>query len=222
MTRTNALVTFPVYGLSNWEGPQWLDFVEGEAEKPLWSLWLAHGKRKSPHMTSPWVRVGSLPAKDHVPRMMARSETPAHMLAFSGLVVLVNLIMPDLTDEQTRAYLPQVSSFLREQSAAVMSWPHTLWKIDGRDVIVQVFSWSGAWIGFTTDPENAAIIVIGAGVPYDGIGLKALSSGSDYHFDLERAPGLTESSVSAALGPDFTWGQWPLHADQQSLIDRNL
>ena len=66
-------VDFLLYGVDerSWQGPRWLDFLEGQAAAPTWALWLQHGFTPAPDPTRPWLRVGNLPRARH-----ARLMTP--------------------------------------------------------------------------------------------------------------------------------------------------
>lgn len=213
---------FPLYGLADWQGSRWLDVVEGEIGKPTWGVWLAHGGAASPSSPYPWVRVATLPAARHAQLMTMPDEQPAEAVAFAALHFLINVTAPELAAEQRELYWLRARDMVQRDAHHISAWPDAVIQVDGRDVRAHSYSWAGTWLAFTTDLNDVALIVISAGVPPEKLALTRLSSGSDYHFDLEAPidyPGTLESSTRAALNESPSWTKRSIHPDQQQLLN---
>ena len=213
---------FPLYGLAGWHGDRWLEVVEGEIGKPAWGVWLAHGYSTSQEPPEPWVRVATLPADRHARLMKMPDERRDQAVAFAALFFLVNVTMPELTTEQRKLYTPNALAMVQRDARQINAWPDVEIKVDDQEIHAQSYSWADTQVVIIMDVDEVALIVISAGVPLEELALEKLSSGSEYHFDLDASidyPGTLEASTTAALGDNPSWTKRPIHPDQQQLLD---
>ena len=214
------MLDFPLYGLADWHGSRWLDGVEGEIGKPTWGVWLGHGDAVSPSSPYPWVRVATLSAARHAQLMTMPDEQPAETVAIAALHFLINVTAPQLTAEQLQVYWPSALDMVQRDSHRISAWPDAVLRVDGRGVRAHSYRWAGTWLAFTTDLATVALIVISVGVPPEKLALTRLSSGSDYHFDLDAPinyPGTLQSS-RVALDESPPWMKQAMHPDQSELL----
>jgi hypothetical protein len=217
------VLDFPAFGLdSDWDGPRWLWSLEGNIGDPVWGVWLAHSYGKLPEASDPRMLVGTLPAQRHG-ELMARSHDPAEAIAFSVLLRLLDMVTPDLGDEDRTLEKRSSRRLLDDEPEHYPQWPEVTWLVNGRPVSARVFEWGGGWAGFTPDIPDVVIAVVARSMPLTGVNLVDIGRGSAYHFDTSAEliyPDVLESARRVALGEETDWtrGSWPLHADQLALL----
>ena len=72
------------------------------------------------------------------------------------------------------------------------------------------------------DLADVALIVLSAKVPPERLALKKLTDGSDYHFNVDEPIDYSDTLTASrrqALNLDRSGTKWPLHPDQQGLLD---
>lgn len=194
MALTFPAPEFPVYGWSDpWDGPRWVQHVEGRGGAPILGIWLAHG-----HHVDPEVDAGPRLALNTSPR---RRWTE---------------VRPDLspTDQRTEAacfaWLARGDGRSEELDAAWESaarsdeWPAATWSVDGRPVtarLVPIGRDRDTWSGFV-ELDDVWVVAVGRGVPTE-ISLSDVGDGAAYHVDLRAEltfPGTQTASQLAALG----------------------
>jgi hypothetical protein len=219
-------IDFPVYGVDQrlWQGPRWLDSVEGELGAPAWAIWLHHGFTTVPDATRPWVRVGSHPRERHARLMTPQGGDPVREVAFAALFSLANLTLPAPQDRpQADGYLRRLVEYVEARADRYADWPVATWRIHDTAVGAHVHHWAGAWAGFTTELADIAVAALGHRVPVGAVELTEVVDSTAYHFDSREPipfPGACEESRTAALGEnpcsEATDVRWPLTADHWS------
>ena len=222
---TFPAVDFPLYGVdeTSWQGPRWLNFLEGQAGTPAWALWLHHGFTPAPDATRPWVRVGNLPRERHARLMTPTGGDPAREVAFAALFSLANLTLPASNDRpEVEDYLQQLVAYVEAQADRYAEWPAVTWRIDEIAVSAHVRGWAGAWAGFTTELGEVDVVTLGYRVPVEDLVLTELVDTSAYHFDAERPilfPEACNEARTAALGArrlsEAAEVWWPLTPDHR-------
>ncbi len=222
---TFPAVDFPLYGVDegSWQGPRWLDFIEGQAGAPTWALWLQHGFTPAPDPTRPWARVGNLPRERHTRLMTPNGGDPAREVAFAALFTLVNLTLPAAEDRPgAEDYLQQLVAYAEAQADCYADWPTATWRIDGIAVSAHVHHWAGAWAGFTTELDDVDVVALGFRVPVEDLVLTELVDTTAYHFDSRQPipfPDACEEAMTAALGArrlsEATDVRWPATPDHR-------
>lgn len=220
---TFPAVDFPLYGVdeTSWQGPRWLDIVEGQPGAPTWALWLQHGFSPAPEPARPWVRVGSLPRERHARLMTPQGGDPAREVAFAALFSLVNLTLPPSEDRpQADDYLRQLVAYVEAQADRYADWPTAVWRVDDISVSAHVCHWAGAWAGFTTELGDVDVAVLGYRMPADDLVLSEVVDTSAYHFDSRQPipfPAACEEAITTALGtrrhPEEADTPWPVSPD---------
>lgn len=218
-------VDFPLYGVdeTSWQGPRWLDFLEGQAGAPTWALWLQHGFTPAPDPTRPWVRVGTLPRERHARLMTPTGGDPARELAFAALFSLANLTLPAPDDRPgAEGYLQQLVAYVEAQADRYADWSSVTWRTDEMTVSAHVRGWAGAWAGFTTELGEVDVVALGYRVPVEDLVLTQLVDTRAYHFDSRQPipfPEACEGARTAALGArrlsEAADGWWPAIPDHR-------
>ncbi|WP_116044214.1 hypothetical protein [Amycolatopsis palatopharyngis] len=212
-------VDFPIYGLDwGWRGPRWLDFFEGRPGEPVWALWLGHREEGGEH----GVRVGTLPRDRYDSALSPRSGDPLVAVAFSAAFGLINLTLPDGSVPRPDGLIPAMVEHAEEQAKRHAQWPRVAWDIGGRWAQASIWSFAGAWAGFTDLLDDAYLVAIGIGVQPEGMRLVPVGSNAkNYGIDLAAPLDATELARQRHVRPD-TWLPPPrrdaFHADQLALV----
>ena len=223
---------FPVYGLSStWPKSRWLQELdwqcgpEGPAApgyEQVFAIWLGHGSSRRPIPHEPWVLVGSIPLQPFGRLRTAPGEDPVEVVASTPLWPLTSVTTPELSEDQRSLWSEHVWKFIQERAAQYETWAPCTWTLDDTPIAARVIRWAGAWAGFSQTPE-VAIVIAASAVSPDGLGLRRIRDGHDYHFDLDAPfewPSFLLTSQSAAFGQtdDFPERPWPWHVDHQELL----
>ena len=222
---TFPAVDFPLYGVdeTSWQGPRWLEFLEGQAGAPTWALWLQHGFTPAPGPTRPWARVGNLPRERHTRLMTPNGGDPVREVAFAALFSLANLTLPAPEDRPgAENYLQQLVAYVGVEADRYAEWPAVTWRIDEMTVGAHVRQWAGAWAGFTTELGEVDVVALGHRVPVAELVLTQLVDTSAYHFDSRQPipfPDACEEARTTALGAhrlsDAADMWWPVTPDHR-------
>jgi hypothetical protein len=188
VTHLHPPFDLPIYGLDDtWDGPRWLEFLDGQAGHPLRGVWLGHGRDVAPVPGRDWAFVGSFPLER---AGLSQGETFERGLAFDTARILL-----DATKDVPR---------MKMEADRWESWPTVSWRVDGQEVVARLLAEAGpAWSAFTTDLPHAGVVIRGSGLGPDGVSLVRVDDSSRYHFDAElplEYPTVMEASRAAALG----------------------
>lgn len=109
-----------------------------------------------------------------------------------------------------------------EQAKRHAQWPRVAWDIGGRWAQASIWSFAGAWAGFTDLLDDAYLVAIGIGVQPEGMRLVPVGSNAkNYGIDLAAPLDATELARQRHVRPD-TWLPPPrrdaFHADQLALV----
>ena len=208
-------IDYPVYGLGDsWDGPRWLDHLQGMVGKPSWGVCLGHGQRVEATPTEPWALVISLASARHA---LTMGGDATREVAFAATFALVNLTLPAPRD-RAEGFVPALIERAEREADRYAEWPACAWSVDGGAVSARTWHWAGAWAGFTTDLDDTDLIVVGHGMEPGDLALSLVPTGAAYHMDWGQPvayPEDIEASQRAALAafPDPPEAWWPVHAD---------
>ena len=217
-------IDFPVLGLDgSWEGPRWLESVDGVIGELAPRIWLAHGDRPGPVRGHPWILVATarpsgIPWADH-PGMVLERE-----LAWSGLYRLMHSVTPYLEDrDHRRRYARNFAPYLLTRASRCESWAPARWTIGTKTTTARFARLAGAWTGWAFELDKFAVTVVASGVSPHDIRLRRISSARPYHFDVRAPisyPQTLDTARDQALGPRAADDPRPhrLHSDIRKLI----
>jgi len=213
-------IDFSLYGLDRgWTGPRWLEHVEGAIGEQAAGIWLAHSPRRVPTRGHQWVMVGTFrPRSDNE----AKERELARDLAFSGLAVLINELIPDLEESDRRRFRRNSIIYLERRAARHATWTQTRWMVDGKPLAARFARFAGGWSGYAVAPTGTGLAVVATSAPPDAPRLVRLESGAEYNFALAEPiihPTTLQQSVDRALGTNA----WPVpsrrpHADHRRIL----
>lgn len=197
---------FGVYGLDwSWRGVRWLDFFEARHGEPAWALWLGHRAADDSG-----VRVGTLPKQRHDDVLCPRGGDPFVEVALSAAFGLVNLTLPDSSVARPDGLIPALVRHAEEQAKLHRNWRRAMWHIDGSPAEAAVWTFAGAWAGFSATLADAYLVAVGIGTEPDELRLVQVTDGEPYGADLNAPLSHAELSRQRHERPD-TWLPSPHH-----------
>lgn len=214
---------FALYGLAGeWGPPRWLDHVEGRLGWPAEGVWLRHGSPRPRDVHEPWLQVATF-RRDRYEHRPEPISTPSDA-AYTASLTLLDTTMPE-PSQAREGYADQLGAAAQARADRHAEWPEVSWTLDGEVAPASVFSFAGAWAGFTRAVPEVDIVVVGFGFEPDGLALARVVDASAYHFDADRPlrfPQSCEQARAAALAPlgldpeerGDEW--WPAHPDHES------
>lgn len=197
-------VTFALWGLDqSWDGPRWFESWWGSA--PLASgVFLSHGRRPVPARGYPWVQVGSWePSGEGWWSPDWWSDAPERDLAWHAIHHLVDVVALSLEDvDERRRRARNHIAFVDRRAARWARWAPANWRGGSRKLSARFTRFGGGWAGYAFEPGAFAITVVAKGISPHNLGLRKLTSGTPYHFDLDQPidAALPLASVQQALG----------------------
>lgn len=192
MPHSHPPLDFPVFGLGpEWRGPRWFDFVEGQADRPVWAAWLGHGQKPDKPLDTAWAHVGTYSREQCAQSGVGRGETFADVLAEAAAMLL-------LDDGDTSP------NDVDAVAAGWQTWERTTAAIDGESVTGRRLTHRGVWAFVSEQPDTGLV------VHWNGMGdtvpvLSDVSTSKLYAVDFSEGiayPTTLLDSRSAALGDD--------------------
>lgn len=182
--RTAAAPDFPVYGLpTSWGGRRAIDAIvewrdAGAQSFTTYGLWLGHYDST----TMSGARIGTFePKRLGQAKAVAEPDLAAALL---GVSALVDLTLPGADNRPSPKPFPApVNELVRRAEAFAYrrhSWPTLRWHVDNTDLEARVLAFAGAWTGYTMTGE--ALVVVGVGLPPEGLRLAVVTDGAPYGF----------------------------------------
>jgi hypothetical protein len=208
-----------VYGLDDrWQGPRWFDFFEALHGEPAWAVWLGH---RADGKDAAGVRVGTLHRQRYDMAKCPRGGDPLAEVAFSAAFGLVNLTLPDVSVPRPDGLIAAMVEHAEAEAAKHDQWSKALWEIDGKRVPASVWSFAGAWAGFTEVLPEAYIAVVGIGVHPSDLRLVRVTDAAAYAMRFDAPLDLGELGRRKYDRPE-SWLPPPqrdrFHPDQLALL----
>lgn len=202
-------VDFQLYGLvGSVRCERWLEFVEGEPGRPVWSVWLGH---RCPSGT---VVVTTHPAERFVEvERVSGDVLPA--LARVAATTLLSLTMPPPDDpRRTAALTANVWAVADDAAAAYGSWPRETWTLGTVEMSVPVWAFAGGWAGIVTRVPAAYLIVFGQHCSASRVALAMVDDVKAY--GLRPGAPLTADLLRGPADPPPFRSAW--HVDHRKLL----
>lgn len=203
-------IEYPVYGLHPWDGPRWLESVDGAAR---WAVWLGHGSPDG----RVGVAVGTLPRATfdaEYPPVAVDRVTAAGLLAAGRFMNLTNPGPPGTRrgglGEAIRQHI-ESAVFTHDQ------WARVPWHIGGHSTGAAVWWFAGAWLAICEAQLDAHVVAIGAGVDPAGLSLQHMSC-FEYGVDFGKPVTFADIRNRVATMPAPNAGG--LHPDHEALTNR--
>lgn len=186
MAHQHPPLDFPLVGLdASWRGPRWLDFLEGQAGKPVVGAWLGHGDDYERPTTGSWAFVGTFSRKHVDADWRGPSRSFEEFLASTAAMFL-----------QGDASSPEVAPEWE-------LWDATTVSLGARTLSARIFEHAGAQVLLSFDLPGLGLLVRSRGLRADGLALAEVADYRSYHFDPTvplAYPVVLLDSVEAALG----------------------
>lgn len=183
---------FPVFGLGpEWSGPRWLDFVEGQAQHPVWAAWLGHGGESEKRPDAAWAFVGTYSRERSEHSGSGREQSFVDVLAGAAAMVLLDDGVTSLDEVDAVA-------------ASWETWERTNVVIDGQTLAGRQLTHRGAW-AFVAERPDTGLVVHWNGMGADVPALSNVSTSTLYAVDFTNSidyPATLLRSRSVALGDD--------------------
>jgi hypothetical protein len=200
---------FLLVGLANRRGPKWVIFFEGEQEKPVWSVLLAHSVLEAGLVvvkTAPrqwWDRdmAGEVEAED------SHCRPGATDFAFGLLLWMIDSGRPAFEGEvalggdERADYNRGLVTFAKDHAAEWEMWEPARWTLGERNIEARIFRFAHAWAGFSVDDPDRYIGVIAYNVADTTVHLDEVDAAS-YNFDFTKSFGIADLQAQVGLRPD--------------------
>jgi hypothetical protein len=200
---------FSLVGLAKPRGPNWVIFFEGEHEKPVWSVLLAHSAGDNGLVvvkTAPrqrWDRdmAGEVEAED------GHGGSGATDFAFGLLLWMIDSGRPALEGEAAlsgddrAAYNRGLVTFAEDHGAEWETWEPARWTLGERNIEARVFRFAHAWAGFSVDDPDRYVGVTAYNVADTTVRLDEID-GASYNFDFTKSFGIEDLQAQVGSRPD--------------------
>ena len=172
-----------------WQGPRWLDFLEGQAGEPVVGAWLGHGDDDRQRHSGSWAFIGTFSRQHVTSGWLGPDETFEHHLVRRAAMIGV----------KDRPSLDRVLSAPDEWE----TWDAADLSLGEQTLSARTLEHAGVRVALSFDLPELGLIVHSRGFGSVDLSLAEVSDHRRYHFDPTEQlayPTVLIDSVEAARG----------------------
>jgi hypothetical protein len=148
------------YVINKWPGNVSVHLNEGDASELPWGIAVRHDGQRDRQVILWTIDTVSFL------RFTNSEETLAISLAETALFNLFNFTFPAFQGSERTQYIEAMLDRASRDAMSLESWPVVGWTVDGRRVVVRLYTFAGAWACVNVD---ASLVACGEGLDPSGL-----------------------------------------------------